>query len=224
MRILGVGLSKTGTTSLHAALQKLGYTSLHFDEIRLNDIVYGLTQDPDFSRYDDVDAVTDLPSAYFYRELLCAYPQSKAILTLRDPDSWWRSVETHMNKSKPVGRSSVSERLMNLVRPYYHRLSDSVSRSSPRERPHMPFSSGEFLRCLRNTVYGSSAATEYLYKKKFIDHNRRVRAEIPGDRLLVLNIIEGDGWDQLCEFLDRPIPDVPFPARNVTATSGAEGK
>ena len=103
MRILGVGLSKTGTTSLHEALQILGYSSLHFDEIRLNDILYGLAKTPDFRRYDDVDAVTDIPSAYFYRELLCAYPQSKAILTLRDPDSWWRSVETHMNRSKPVG-------------------------------------------------------------------------------------------------------------------------
>jgi len=34
------------------------------------------------------------------------------------------------------------------------------------------------------------------------------------DDFLVLNIIEGDGWDQLCGFLKKPVPSVEFPHRN----------
>lgn len=35
------------------------------------------------------------------------------------------------------------------------------------------------------------------------------------DQLLVMNIIAGDDWEKLCNFLNKPIPDGPFPHRNV---------
>jgi hypothetical protein len=35
------------------------------------------------------------------------------------------------------------------------------------------------------------------------------------DELLVMNIFEGDGWDKLCKFLNKPIPNKPFPHKNV---------
>ncbi|MEA2709236.1 MAG: hypothetical protein QOF78_1837, partial [Phycisphaerales bacterium] len=34
-------------------------------------------------------------------------------------------------------------------------------------------------------------------------------------RLLRLNICNGEGWPQLCAFLEKPVPDEPFPRRNV---------
>ena len=36
------------------------------------------------------------------------------------------------------------------------------------------------------------------------------------DDILILDIISGDGWEKLCPFLDRDIPDVPFPKTNTT--------
>jgi hypothetical protein len=39
-----------------------------------------------------------------------------------------------------------------------------------------------------------------------------VRAEVPAERLLVFAI--GDGWAPLCDFLDVPVPDTPFPRLN----------
>ena len=65
MKILGVGLSRTGTMSLTIALHKLGFRAIHYDRVRLNDILDGSSRNPDFRRYDDVDAVLDIPSAYF---------------------------------------------------------------------------------------------------------------------------------------------------------------
>ena len=34
-------------------------------------------------------------------------------------------------------------------------------------------------------------------------------------KLLVIKIIEGEGWEKLCKFLDKPIPNHPFPRKNV---------
>jgi hypothetical protein len=36
---------------------------MHYDRVRLNDILDGTNPHPDFRRYDDFDAVTDIPSA-----------------------------------------------------------------------------------------------------------------------------------------------------------------
>ena len=45
-------------------------------------------------------------------------------------------------------------------------------------------------------------------------HNDEVQATIPAERLLVYNV--ADGWEPLCRFLGRPIPDTPFPRVNST--------
>ena len=37
----------------------------------------------------------------------------------------------------------------------------------------------------------------------------------PND-LLVMNICNGEGWKVLCPFLDKSIPDVQFPKKNIT--------
>jgi hypothetical protein len=33
-------------------------------------------------------------------------------------------------------------------------------------------------------------------------------------RLLIVELVKGDGWTELCKFLDKPIPDKPFPHKN----------
>ena len=45
-------------------------------------------------------------------------------------------------------------------------------------------------------------------------HNAEVVAAIPADRLLVYDV--ADGWEPLCHFLGRPIPDADFPRVNST--------
>jgi len=202
MRVLGVGLSRTGTGSLYRALELLGYKTIHFDRVRLNDVVDGSNPHPVFRRYDDVDAVVDLPAAYFYRELLEAYGDCKAILTLRDVESWWHSIRTHFNDRVSARPSAV--RTLALKTLYRLRLRQS------------DFDGHRFRARLRSIVYGSAQATEYLYKKAFVEHNERVQREVPARRLLVMHLVDGEGWDVLCPFLGAPIPDVPFPHVNRT--------
>jgi len=194
-------LSRTGTRSLHQALQLLGYTSIHWDRQRLNDIVDGSNPRPDFRRYDDVDAVSDIPAAYFYRELLAAYAEAKAILTLRDVDAWWKSIEYHFNTRIPYRNPAILREL---------------ARTRPGAVSSAMIADEVFREKLRNVVYGSPDAREFLYKKSYVEHNERVVAEVPPERLLVMDVTAGDGWEKLCAFLGVPVPSAPFPHGNRT--------
>jgi hypothetical protein len=37
---------------------------------------------------------------------------------------------------------------------------------------------------------------------------------LPPERLLVFEL--GDGWEPLCRFLGKPVPEIPFPQTNTT--------
>jgi len=50
--------------------------------------------------------------------------------------------------------------------------------------------------------------------KKYSDNVLKYFENRPQD-FLNLDIIGGEGWEKLCEFLDKPIPDVPFPRKRV---------
>jgi glutaredoxin-related protein len=182
MKILGAGLSRTGTLSLHKALQILGFNSVHWEPSRLNDVIKGVGSD--FKRYDDVDAVSDIPAAFFFREIFGAYPNCKVILTIRDMDSWFESVKYHYQKAVPA----------NLV-----------------DQPQML----EEAKMLQKMVYGSEEAIEDLYKQRFKEHNQAVIDYLSPERLLVMNIIDGDGWSKLCPFLNLAEPKDTFPCLNV---------
>ena len=49
-------------------------------------------------------------------------------------------------------------------------------------------------------------------RAKYRMHNNYVQQHCPKDQLLIYRI--GEGWEPLCNFLGKPIPDVPFPHCN----------
>ena len=191
LQVLGVGLSRTGTSSLAKALEILGYKTIHFDDECLNDIIFNYTDNFDFRCYDHVDAVLDIPSAYFYDEILTAYPDCKAILTVRDPESWFKAYVAHEARTQ-----------------------DRWNIAKMRKEHSDPGPIQWFPIAHRRIVYGSHSVRPYIYKKKYRDHNRHVQQDIDKDRLLVMDIFNGAGWPELCGFLDRPIPDIAFPCVN----------
>ncbi|MCF7805933.1 MAG: hypothetical protein K9N46_15720 [Candidatus Marinimicrobia bacterium] len=84
-KIFGVGLQRTGTTSLDRALQILGYRAIHGPY----ELIHGL----DSELLNQYDAFTDNPVPLLYQELDRAYPGSKFILTVRPLEDWLGSVE-----------------------------------------------------------------------------------------------------------------------------------
>jgi hypothetical protein len=65
-------------------------------------------------------------------------------------------------------------------------------------------------------VYGSLefSADRFRYVKELHEENvRRYFANAPG-HLLIFDISRGDSWESICRFLDRPVPNEPFPHQN----------
>lgn len=82
-KVFGIGLSKTGTQSLAAALRILGYRTIHYPW-NWNDIVSN-------------DASLDISVIPYYKYLYEIFPDSKFILTLREKESWLSSCKKHFS-------------------------------------------------------------------------------------------------------------------------------
>jgi hypothetical protein len=93
-KVFGLGLSKTGTSSLTEALNLLGVPALHYphDEQTLRELRAGQYR---LSVLKEFQAVTDISVAPFYAQLDHAFPGSKFVLTVREKQAWLRSCEVH---------------------------------------------------------------------------------------------------------------------------------
>lgn len=97
-----IGLNKTGTTSLHAALQELGYRSLHHREPESTEAVARAVREglPLLTHLGDHDAFSDIQSlAVRFVELDEQYPDSRFILTVRDLGDWLDSRRRHVERN-----------------------------------------------------------------------------------------------------------------------------
>jgi sulfotransferase family protein len=93
-KVFGIGFHKTGTTSLALALKQLGYSVTGPNGVN----------DPNISQnahlmvrelVEKFDAFQDNPWPILFKELDAWYPNSKFVLTLREPESWIRSQVKH---------------------------------------------------------------------------------------------------------------------------------
>lgn len=95
-KIFCIGFHKTGTTSLYAALVELGLKvtgtighRLTADALRCEGALLCIRT---MARYD---AAEDMPWPLFFRELDAAFPGAKFVLTVREPDPWFASIDRH---------------------------------------------------------------------------------------------------------------------------------
>ena len=89
-KVFGIGFHKTGTTSLKAALEILGYrvTGPNFvddEDVAESVLSKSLAIAPEFNAFQDN------PWPILYREMDQAFPGSKFILTIRDEAEWYTS-------------------------------------------------------------------------------------------------------------------------------------
>ncbi len=183
-KVFGLGLSRTGTRSLTAALHVLGVDTVHYpiDDDSLRAMTSGKL---DFELLQSFDGITDITVAPYYADLERRFPDAKFVLTVRDEESWLRSCENHW-----TGRDAFAP-------------ADTDGKAT-----HM-----EVRRFLRAAVYGSYEFEPERFRhvyRKHVDDVRRYFADKPG-KLLELDVVGGAGWEPLCAYLGRPIPDQPFP-------------
>ncbi|KAB8270397.1 hypothetical protein BDV30DRAFT_229036 [Aspergillus minisclerotigenes] len=194
MKVLVLGLSRTGTDSIKKALLKLGYSDVYhgYTAATENPRDCEMWLDAMAAKWDG--AVTDIPAAVFAKELIEAYPEAKVILTNRNAEKWHRSVQTALLKNVFHPWSSVVDTLAILTR-------------SPNR-----FTRKMFIRAFTDYFQGDFQLHGV---SVYESHYKMVRKMVPRENLLEYQI--EDGWEPLCKFLGKNIPsEVPFPNGNDT--------
>jgi hypothetical protein len=209
MRVIGAGFGRTGTTSLKAALEELGFgPSYSLNEVFANPEHVGVWEaarrsptgeQVDWGRFLAGYAVAvDWPACSFYEELMQAFPEAPVILTVRDPAPWYEST-----------RSTIYGLRRLTTGPLPVRAAFALA--------------GLFVPGVTGTVLlADHLVWEDTFDGRFEDrayamevfgrHNHAVRRRVPPERLLVFDVREG--WAPLCDFLGVEVPDGPFPRLN----------
>jgi len=91
-KIFGIGLPKTGTWSLCAAINSLGFKSLHYIDPGNFDFYISVIEKYEF--------INDCPINYIFEDLSLQYPNSKFICTTRNFESWIKSSKNFFKKTK----------------------------------------------------------------------------------------------------------------------------
>jgi hypothetical protein len=194
LEILGPGFGRTGTKSLQKALGILGLGRCHhMFEVFRKPRQAGLFLDAmenggaDWDTvFEGYQAAVDWPSTFFWRELTQSYPEARVILTVRDEETWYESI------SRTILRSFMrSSQKTGAVGHLQNRMAK---------------------RIIFDLTFGGRLVDRQFAIRRFRLHNEQVRSEVDSKRLLVYNI--ADGWEPLCRFLQRPVPNADFPMTN----------
>ncbi len=206
IKIIGAGLPRTGTNTLKQSLEQLGHKHVyHMKELLVNPekLHYWKTLDDtgdtDWDAlYEGYDGTVDFPGYPWYKEHMKRYPDAKVILTVRDFEAWYKSVDSTVfragpqtpgEKIKMMGKLLTSARIRNVV------------------------------KCIKwfkkvffaDNLQGKFGDKEFA-KKFWEDHIAEIKASVPADKLLVYDV--RDGWAPLCKFLGVPEPSEPLPHLN----------
>ncbi|HEU5271732.1 MAG TPA: sulfotransferase [Jatrophihabitans sp.] len=194
--VIGAGFGRTGTMSLKAALETLGVgPCYHMTEMAGNPGHFRLWraawdgEKVDWHRlYARYRATVDWPGCLYYRELTAAFPQAKVILTVRDADRWY---------------DSVRDTLFSLKTATDAYLAGTGRRSAVQ---------------YENRIWTDTFAGRFTDRDFAIEvyrrHNQQVRDTVPAEKLLEYQV--NSGWQPLCDFLQVPVPEQPFPRLNDT--------
>jgi Sulfotransferase domain len=191
LEVIGVGYGRTGTLSLKAALERLGFGPCYHAVEFMRHPEHQARWEPAFRgnpRWAEVFAgyrsTVDFPGTAFWRELVDAYPEAKVILTVRDTEQWYASMrETFLAAAGPEGQAPIPS------------AGGGV------------FGEGEdWFQMMADLQDEQTAIADF---ERHIDE---VRGHVPGHRLLVYEV--GQGWKPLCDFLGVHVPDESFPRLN----------
>ncbi len=205
LKVIGAGFGRTGTFSLKAALEELGFAPCyHMVEV---------FQHPEHVKYwkaatqgESIDwdqifvnyqATVDWPSCTFYAELMSRYPDAKVVLTVRDPDRWYESCKNTLymtaKKVQRLANNPLRRLSMQIFAPRFVKLALQV------------------LSLWNNNFYDRFEDKDYTIAT-YNRHIEEVKRNVSPERLLVYEVKEG--WEPLCVFLGVEVPEKPFPHLN----------
>ncbi|CAG7919530.1 unnamed protein product [Penicillium olsonii] len=220
MKVIVASPSRSGTLGLYQAMQILGFRTYHLVECIANrglphmevfeeavtaehNSLSGIKKydRADYDRWlGDYSCIVEVPS-YLGTGLIEAYvndPDVKFILTERNPEKWATSI------NKTIGpNAEMSHQFPFLILKYFnatmyhtHTLIELIYRVMS--------------KC---TARGEAENVENI-QKHYTEYVKKAKEVIPADRLCHIQLEDGLGWENICPFLDLPIPEQAYPGRN----------
>jgi hypothetical protein len=193
-KVFCIGFYKTGTTTLFEALKILGFRTINGDK------------PGSYPGADDGATLIRQIDAGDFRlptfDLFDAFTDNPYFHI-------WREIHAQFPAAKYVFTVRDEQRwLQSCVRFYANR----------RIRPMRVWMFGPHADPSR------SDASRAAWLEAYREHNAAVRAHFanaPPGRFLELDLVQRPLWDELCRFLERPAPSVPFPHANPTRPDAA---
>ena len=143
----------------------------------------------------DYGAVADLPAIAFAEDFINIYPECKVVLVERDIGAWYKSFNEGV--------------MVTLWNPFFRAIARLDSRFSGR----LGSVSDRWCRGWMRAY--SLEDMQEKARPKYREHYALVERVTPPERLLKFEL--KDGWGPLCDFLQMPVPEVPFPRVNEAA-------
>ncbi len=109
-RVFCIGMNKTGTSTLNHCFEALKLTPIASPKSYDREVRRQINH---FYKHKSYDAMLEIAARYksfedrpwnmwsMYRQVNARFPDSRFILTTRDPESWWRSTERWITVTKP---------------------------------------------------------------------------------------------------------------------------
>jgi hypothetical protein len=201
--VIGAGLPRTGTLSMKAALEELGFgRCYHMEEIfaaptraaAWAGFFAGEPTDWD-AVFKGYGAAVDAPACFAWRSLTQAYPDAKVVITVRDAEAWLASMYKTIFADGYVDTilaSPMGPMIGNMMQ-VMMALMEAPPPPAGGAPPPGPPPREALLALHRN-------------------HNAAVMAGVAPERLLVFEVKQG--WGPLCSFLGVDVPSTPFPRIN----------
>jgi hypothetical protein len=206
IKIIGAGLPRTGTNTLKASLEKLGYSkTYHMKELLAHpeNLHYWLTLQKTGTTnwdelYDGYQATVDFPAYPWYKEHMQRYPDAKVILTVRPFEKWYTSLYSTIWQAGP---QTLGQKLSMISKLMFNSRLRSVIKC-------VKFAKSSIFEKHLQGKFADKTFAEDVFNK----HVEDVKASVPADKLLVYDV--RDGWEPLCSFLNVPQPSEPLPHLN----------
>lgn len=191
MEIIGAGLGRTGTHSLAAALEILGFGPCYhmqaFSAHPEHHVIWEAALQGETVAWQELFAgfksSVEWPAVSFLAEMLAAFPEAKVVYTQREPQSWYASAAATI----------------------FRGLEKSRYNPDPARRQQAHLARAIVLeRFFGNRHWDQQAACE-----RYRQHAEELQALASPGRLLRFEVTQG--WAPLCEFLEVEAPAVEFP-------------
>jgi hypothetical protein len=146
--------------------------------------------------FEGFEATVDWPGSFFTKDLVELYPDAKVLLSVRSGESWAHSMRDTiwgvLYGDILIRHMSEAWRCVDPKWESYISLVDEMWNAS-------------------GLMQDENTTAEYM-SNAMERYNEEIQQAVPADRLLVWSA--ADGWEPLCEFLELPVPDQPFPHVN----------